>query len=129
LSMVLRQRSSVEPGEPVAIDVDQDELSVLTMLYWPVTDNQVLPSPQAYLRLNHYLRSGGMILFDTRDGDIAGLGGPDMSESLRNLAAPLEIPPLAPIPDDHVLTRTFYLLADFPGRWQGQPVWVEAPIS
>ncbi|RJL08934.1 DUF4159 domain-containing protein [Paracoccus siganidrum] len=129
LSMVLRQRSSVEPGAPVAIDLDQDELSVLTFLYWPVTDSQPLPSPQAYLRLNHFLRSGGMILFDTRDGDIAGVGGPDMSAALQSLAAPLEIPPLAPIPDDHVLTRTFYLLSDFPGRWQGQPVWAEAPVS
>lgn len=127
LSMALRQRSSVEPGEPVGIDLDNDELSVLTFLYWPVTEAQAVPSPQAYLRLNQFLRSGGMILFDTRDGDIAGLGGPDMSLALQRLAAPLEVPPLAPVPDDHVLTRSFYLLADFPGRWRGQPVWVEAP--
>lgn len=129
LSMVLRQRSSVEPGAPVGIDLEQDDLSVLTFLYWPVTDSQPLPSARAYLRLNHYLRSGGMILFDTGDGDIAGLGGPDRNAALRNLAAPLEIPPLAPLADDHVLTRSFYLLSDFPGRWQGQPVWAEAPLS
>ncbi|MEO0678305.1 MAG: DUF4159 domain-containing protein, partial [Pseudomonadota bacterium] len=36
------------------------------------------------------------------------------------------IPPLEPIPDDHVLTRAFYLLQDFPGRSMGAPVWVEA---
>ena len=59
--------------------------------------------------------------------DVAGLGGPDLGQTLRNLAAPLEIPPLAPIPEDHVLTRSFYILEDFPGRWQGNPVWVEAP--
>ena len=127
LSYTLRQRSSVEPGEPVGIDLDNDDLSVLTFLYWPVTEGQTPPSPQAYLRLNHYLRSGGMILFDTRDGDVAGVGGPDLSQTLRSLAAPLEIPPLAPIPEDHVLTRAFYILEDFPGRWQGNPVWVEAP--
>ncbi|MBK4215773.1 DUF4159 domain-containing protein [Paracoccus caeni] len=127
LSRILRQRSSVEPGEPVAIDPDNDDLSMLTFLYWPITDTQAPPSPQAYLRLNHFLRSGGMILFDTRDGDLTGVGGPDMSQSLRDLAAPLDIPPLAPLPDDHVLTRTFYLLEDFPGRWHGNPVWAEAP--
>ena len=127
LSLSLRQRTSVEPGAPVAIDLDRDDLSVLTFLYWPVTADQPAPSPQAYLRLNHFLRSGGMILFDTRDGDVAGVGGPDMSDALRRLAAPLEVPPLAPVPDDHVLTRSFYLLADFPGRWKGNPVWVEAP--
>ncbi|MDB6182512.1 DUF4159 domain-containing protein [Paracoccus fistulariae] len=127
LSDILRQRTSVEPGAPVAIDLDNDDLSVLTFLYWPVTDDQPLPSPQAYLRLNHYLRSGGMILFDTRDGDLAGLGAPDMSQSLRDLAAPLNIPALSPVPPDHVLTRSFYLLQEFPGRWLGGPVWVEAP--
>lgn len=127
LSLALRQRSSVEPGLPIGIDLDSDDLSVLTFLYWPVTGDQPPPSPQAYLRLNHYLRSGGMILFDTRDGDVAGVGGPDMSERLRSLAAPLEVPPLAPVPADHVLTRSFYLLDSFPGRWRGNPVWVEAP--
>ncbi len=70
----------------------------MTFLYWPITDAQPAPGPQAYLRLNAFLRSGGMILFDTRDGDIAGVGGPDMSQALRRLAAPLDIPPLAPIP-------------------------------
>ncbi|MCF3974899.1 DUF4159 domain-containing protein [Paracoccus salsus] len=127
LSLALRQRTSVEPGAPVAIDLDSADLSVLTFLYWPVTADQPSPSPQAYMRLNHFLRSGGMILFDTRDGDVAGVGGPDMSDALRRLAAPLEVPPLAPVPDDHVMTRSFYLLGDLPGRWRGNPVWVEAP--
>ena len=127
LSQVLTARTTVEPGPPVGIDPDRDDLSLLTFLYWPVTDSQPAPSPQAYVRMNHFLRSGGMILFDTRDGDIAGLGGPDGSAALQRLAAPLDIPPLAPIPADHVLTRSFYLLKDFPGRYQGNPVWAEAP--
>jgi len=127
LSQVLGARTTVEPGAPIGIDPDRDDLSLLTFLYWPVTETQTPPSPQAYLRLNHFLRSGGMILFDTRDGDIAGLGGPDGAAALQRLAAPLDIPPLAPIPDDHVLTRSFYLLKDFPGRYQGGEVWAEAP--
>ena len=36
------------------------------------------------------------------------------------------VPPLEPLPEDHVLTRTFYLLQDFPGRHIGRDVWVEA---
>lgn len=129
LSQVLTQRTTVEPGDPIGIDLDRDDLSVLTFLYWPVTQSQVSPTPQAYVRLNHFLKSGGVILFDTRDGDIAGLGGPDGSAALQRLAAPLDIPQLAPIPPDHVLTRSFYLLHDFPGRYQGREVWAEAPPS
>ncbi len=127
LSHVLTARTTVEPGTPIGIDPERDDLSLLTFLYWPVTEAQAPPSPQAYVRLNHFLRSGGMILFDTRDGDIAGLGGPDGGAALQGLAAPLDIPPLAPIPADHVITRSFYLLRDFPGRYQGREVWAEAP--
>ena len=127
ISQVLAARTTVEPGEPIGLDLDRDDLSLLTFLYWPVSDDQPSPSPQAYVRLNHFLRSGGMILFDTRDGDIAGLGGPNGTAALKRLAAPLDIPPLAPVPRDHVLTRTFYLLQDFPGRYQGRDNWAEAP--
>lgn len=129
LSEALAQRSTVRPGAPIDVDLDHDDLTLLTFLYWPVTQTQAAPSPAAYVRLNHFMRSGGMILFDTRDGDIAGLGGPDGAASLQALAAPLDIPPLAPIPEDHVLTRTFYLLKDFPGRYQGNQVWAEAPVG
>ena len=30
-----------------------------------------------------------------------------------------------PVPPDHVLTKSFYLLHEFPGRWNNGPVWVE----
>ena len=129
LSLALAMRTTVEPGPPVAVALDVDDLSLLTFLYWPVTDTQPQPSPQAYVRLNRFLRAGGVILFDTRDGDVAGLGAPDGTAALRRLAAPLDVPPLAPVPQDHVLTRSFYLLEDFPGRWVGNPLWAEAPAN
>ena len=73
------------------------------------------------------LRTGGMIVFDTRDADIAGFGAATPEgRKLQQLAAPLDIPPLEPVPEDHVLTRTFYLLNAFPGRYAGREVWVEA---
>ena len=129
LTAALWARTTVEPGTPVAVALDEDDLSLLSFLYWPITDSQPLPSPQAYARLNRFLRTGGMILFDTRDGDIASAGLPGAQSDLQRLAAPLDIPPLAPVPDDHVLTRSFYLLDDFPGRWQGNPLWAEASAA
>ncbi|GAB1378619.1 DUF4159 domain-containing protein [Pararhodobacter aggregans] len=128
LSLALYQRSSVEPALPMAVNVETDELSIFPFLYWPVTADSPLPSAEANDRLNRYLRSGGMILFDTRDADQARLTGGMTSAGrrLQQIAAGLDIPPLEPLPEDHVLTRTFYLLADYPGRWQGGTVWVEA---
>ena len=127
LSDILFQRTSIEPANPIAIDLERDELAFFPFLYWPITTSQTTPSPEAYAKLNRYLRGGGMILFDTRDGDIAGYGGQTPEgRMLQKLALGLDIPPLEPIPQDHVLTRSFYLLQDFPGRHKGRAVWVEA---
>ncbi|GAB5436195.1 DUF4159 domain-containing protein [Falsiruegeria mediterranea] len=127
LSDTLFFRTSIEPANPVGINLEVDELAFFPLLYWPITPDQPLPSDEAYAKLNTYLRSGGMILFDTRDADIAGFGASSPNgRKLQQLAAPLDIPPLEPVPSDHVLTRTFYLLQDFPGRYKNTPVWVEA---
>ncbi|MDJ0823962.1 MAG: DUF4159 domain-containing protein [Rhodobacter sp.] len=127
LSDTLWRRTSIEPADPIAVNLELDELSFFPFLYWPVTVDQPLPSVEAYAKLNRYLRHGGMILFDTRDADIARFGQASPNgRKLQQLARALDIPPLEPIPDDHVLTRTFYLLQDFPGRHAGRDVWVEA---
>ncbi|MEO9574427.1 MAG: DUF4159 domain-containing protein [Tateyamaria sp.] len=127
LSDTLFFRTSVEPAPPISVDLETDELAFFPILYWPVTPDQPRPSREAYSKLNDYLRSGGLILFDTRDGDIAGFGTASPNgRKLQDLAAPLDIPALEPIPRDHVLTRTFYLLQDFPGRHLNGEVWVEA---
>jgi hypothetical protein len=128
LSDKLWQRTSVEPMMPMAVDVEKDELAFFPFLYWPVPAEQSALSDEAYAKLNQYLRTGGMILFDTRDADLAGFGGATTPEgqTLQVIASGLDIPALEPMPLDHVLTRTFYLLQDFPGRFNGGQVWVEA---
>ncbi|NSX54859.1 DUF4159 domain-containing protein [Parasulfitobacter algicola] len=127
VSNTLFQRTSIEPARPIAVNLEIDELSFFPFLYWPITTDQPLPSVEAYAKLNRYLRTGGMILFDTRDANTASFGAASPNgRKLQQLAAQLDIPPLEPIPSDHVLTRTFYLLQDFPGRYPGRDVWVEA---
>ncbi|WP_170382145.1 DUF4159 domain-containing protein [Ruegeria atlantica] len=127
LAQTLFYRTSVEPAEPIGVDLERDELAFFPLLYWPITPNQPQPSADAYAKLNAYLRSGGMILFDTRDADVAQFGASSPNgRKLQQLAAPLNIPALEPVPRDHVLTRAFYLLQDFPGRYAGTEIWVEA---
>ena len=86
--------------------------------------DQPIPSAAAYRKLNQFLATGGMILFDTRDAG-AGAASPE-ARRLQLIASALDIPPLEPIPADHVLTRTFYLLQEFPGRLRDGALWVEA---
>ena len=119
LSRVLEQRTTASLGSPVGVDVDRDPLMVFPLLYWPVRGRQgALPLPTRD-KVNDFMRHGGMILFDTQD---RGEGG---SEELRRMAEGLDIPPLVSVTEDHVLTRSFYLLRELPGRYQGAPVFVQ----
>jgi hypothetical protein len=127
ISTSLFRRTSVEPAAPIAVDLETDELAFFPMIYWPVSEGQRLPSPKAYTKLNRYIRTGGLIVFDTRDSNLGGFGSSTPNgRKLQQLARPLDIPALEPIPGDHVLTRTFYLLQDFPGRHASNDIWVEA---
>ncbi len=125
LSDILRARTSIEPAEPMAIDVETDEMIFFPLIYWPVTAAQPRLSPEAVAKVNHFLKTGGIILFDTRDQNLRFLGQGPGAERLRRLLEGVNVGPLQPVPPDHVLTRAFYLLQDFPGRWAGGRVWVE----
>ena len=133
LSYTLARRTSIEPGAPIGVDIERDELAFYPFLYWPISADQPLPSAQAYQRLNSYLRGGGMILFDTRDDDVAGLDGlsatTPTAAQLQSLAQGLDVPPLAPVTEGHVLTRSFYLLQSFPGRFANGLLWAEAQAT
>ncbi len=132
LSAILIRRTSVEPSPPMAVDIEKDELAFFPLLYWPISPRQPALSKRAEEKLNAYLRNGGTILFDTLDQRLGTLitpggfaaAGPGAAR-LRRFLAGLEIPPLIPVPQDHILTKAFYLIQDFPGRWAGGTVWVE----
>lgn len=129
LSQALSLRTTIEPLEPLAIDITQDELSFFPLLYWPVTDTQPAPSPDSAEKLKRYLRQGGTIVFDSRDGDSrafspGGLGS--RTQALRRLIGGLDLPPLMRLPRDHVLARSFYLMSAFPGRHSEGDVWIQA---
>jgi hypothetical protein len=127
LANVLNRRTAVEAAEPIAVDPESDELVFFPILYWPVAAGEILPSAKAVARLNRYLASGGMIVFDSRnEGESTPLSEETTQANLRKLAAGLQIPPLVPVPGDHVLTKSFYLMQEFPGRWADGTVWVEA---
>jgi len=131
LTTFLAQRTALEAGDPVGVDLEHDELAFFPIIYWPVVPGAKKPTPQALARVDGYMKQGGTMLFDTRDAVLAppGPGGearsPGMVE-LRSILSSLDIPELEPVPRDHVLTKTFFLLRDFPGRFTSGQLWVEA---
>ncbi|MEN6542958.1 DUF4159 domain-containing protein [Parvibaculum sp.] len=126
LTEVLRQRTSFEPGDAMGVDVAHDELSFFPLLYWPMTPGQENLSAETLSRIDLYMKNGGMILFDTRDQDrsLGTVPGPG-TETLRRLLGRLDLPPLQPIPQGHVLRKSFYILQNFPGCMDGGQAWIE----
>jgi Domain of unknown function (DUF4159) len=131
LTLFLAQRTALEAGEPIALDPSRDELAFFPLIYWPIAPDAPKPSEAALTRIDAYMKQGGTVLFDTRDAVMAppGPGGDNRSPgmlALRNILSSLDIPELEPVPRDHVLTKTFFLLHDFPGRFNSGQTWVEA---
>lgn len=126
LSQVLRTRTAFDAAPPIGVNIAKDELAFFPLLYWPMTAGQENLSPETLARINTYMEHGGTILFDTRDQDKAlnGVTGPGQL-TLQRLIGKLDLPTLVPVPSNHVLTKSFYLIQNFPGRWAGGTLWVE----
>ncbi len=129
LGLILDDRTSVEAGEPIGVNIERDEIVFFPLLYWPVRADASVPSAEALARIDAYMKNGGTIFFDLRE-DGAGAnaltgGGSAAADALSRMLAKLDIPPLEPVPPEHVLTKTFYLMQSFPGRYDQGPLWVE----
>ncbi|MGO4682752.1 DUF4159 domain-containing protein [Hyphomicrobium sp. 2TAF46] len=130
LGRVLQTRTAVEPGEPAAVDITKDEIAFYPVLYWPVLESAEALPDTTIAKIDAYMKEGGLIIFDTRDYGqggantlpLAGRGG----TALQRLLSKLDVPRLEPVPENHVVTKSFYLLRSFPGRWDGGQLWVEA---
>ncbi|ANP45588.1 DUF4159 domain-containing protein [Candidatus Viadribacter manganicus] len=121
LSDILTQRTSVEPGPPMALDLARDDLSAYPFIYWPAPPTPRRLSDAALTNVDRYLAIGGLLLVDTRDSGAQQRGRP-----AQTMLSGLDVPPLEAVNAEHVLTRAFYLLRSFPGRSQSTQLWAES---
>ncbi|MEM6850902.1 MAG: DUF4159 domain-containing protein [Pseudomonadota bacterium] len=130
LSTFIARRTALEPGAPVGVDLEADEIGFFPLIYWPMIADAAPPSGPALARLDAYMKTGGVLMLDTRDADrTLGEASTPERETLQAVLERLDAPPLQPIPAEHVLTKSFYLLDSFPGRFAGGRVWVEASAA
>jgi hypothetical protein len=127
LTTALSTRTALEPGEPVGVDPARDELALYPVLYWPIVAGRPLPGLETMRRIDAFMKGGGFIIFDTRDADAqrSGRTTPE-GELLKQMLSVIDVPELEPVPRDHVLTKTFYLIDGFVGRYDRGQTWVEA---
>lgn len=127
LTQVLAARTSAEMATPASVNPETDELFPYPVVYWRVTPDQEPPSEQAAARINDYLGRGGVMVFDAPDqiGANDNKDGGQAGQALNGILMRLNVSSLAPVPETHVLRRSFYLLPDLPGRYTGAPVYIE----
>jgi hypothetical protein len=131
LARFLTEKTALEPGQPAGVDIAVDELAFYPLIYWPVDADAEMPSAEAIARIDAYMQQGGTVLFDTRDQYSTGFGdtASPATRRLRDILGSLNVPPLEPVPPDHVLTKAFFIMQEFPGRYDGSPLWVEASLD
>ncbi len=128
LARKLTTRTSIEPKESVEIDINKDEIYIFPFIYWPITDKEANLTDDSISKIKLYLKRGGMILFDTRDNTKItefNIKQNLRHKNLRYILKYLDLPPLVPIPQGHTLSKSFYLLKSFPGKWIGNNIWIE----
>jgi len=128
LSKALSLRTSFAPADPMGVDPAKDELAFYPMLYWPIVASAPQPAAKTVAKVAAYMKQGGTIVFDTRDAlnQRPGDGPTPETQWLREMTKGLDIPELEVVPRDHVITKTFYLLDNFVGRYATGETWVEA---
>ncbi len=129
LSTTLAARTSLDPGDPIGIDPGKDELAFYPVIYWPIVASNPQPSQKAVEKIAAYMRQGGTVVFDTRDALVARPGAeptPAAAWLRQLLGGGVDVPELEPIPADHVVTKTFYLIDNFIGRYASGQTWIEA---
>jgi hypothetical protein len=129
LSDYVNSRTAAVLADPLPVVPGHDDLSFFPLIYFPVTADASV-SPAAIAALNDYMHHGGIIVIDLRGGGAQSPGSgagfaPDTGAALRRIGAGLDVPRLAPLTSAHVLAHAFYLLSDFPGRFDGDTVWVQ----
>jgi hypothetical protein len=124
LSDYVNDHTAAVMAAPTPVVPGRDDLSFYPLIYWPITAG-AKASPAFTAALNDYMRQGGIVLIDTRGGGADGAFAPGTDAALRRVSEGLDVPRLAPLTSAHVLARAFYLLTEFPGRYEGATVWVQ----
>ena len=121
LAWEVRKRSSVEPIlEPGRTTLDKPSLFRSPFLYWRGRDEFPPLSEESIEGLRKYIHRGGFILIDD-----ATAGGEAFDRAVRReLLRAFPALPLKPIPAEHTIYRSFYLLERPVGRVQG-PAFLE----
>jgi uncharacterized protein DUF4159 len=110
-------RTSVDVAREysVATSLGSEKLFETPFLYLSGTKRFAPPSAKEVENLRRFLSFGGFLLVDSAEGRAGG----EFDAAVRSLASelfPAPAPGFAPLGDDHVIFKSFYLISSIAGR-------------
>lgn len=126
LKNTLIRRTSISPEGVVGLDVNADTFFYFPFIYWPVDNEIISISENAKNKIKNYLKTGGIILFDIINFD----RNKSILESksyifVKEFLLSIGIEDLNYIRRDHTLSKSFYLLEKYPGRWDSKVILID----
>jgi hypothetical protein len=121
----LEARTALYDVKVMGVKLDSDELAFYPVLYWPLTTAELRESE--YAALNKYMNSGGMLFIDMRNGRKISQTLYNKNSELIKLGNHLAVPLLSPLPENHVLRKSYYLLSkdNIAGRYKTGDIWLD----
>lgn len=134
LSQYVNARTTVRLSSPEGIDPTKDNLAFYPIIYWPITADIEFDAKRSEI-LNNYMAHGGILLLDTQGHDQNTNTQPlhpehfsgeaqGTAKALKRATQALNIPALTILNDQNLLSHTFYIIHEFPGRYNAMPVWI-----
>lgn len=123
LQRKLTESTSLQLNEDVVgLNAEQDSFLPFHFIYWPVTANATPLSEPAQKKVQAFIDHGGLIMFDVIDASAS-----DIESALHHLLGSVNLGLLEPMPEDHVLTFTFYKVTNMPGSLNNEAVLIQSP--
>ena len=123
---LLITRTSINPKAVIGLDIKSDYIYSYPFIYWPLTKNLLSIKKPEIIKIKNYLNNGGIFFFD-----IIGFSRKDLNlkgkkfKEIRRFLDEIGANELSIIPKEHTLTKSFYLLNKFPGKWDNRILFVE----
>ncbi|MEC8100338.1 MAG: DUF4159 domain-containing protein, partial [Pseudomonadota bacterium] len=123
---LLITRTSVNPQKVIGIDIKTDYIYKYPFIYWPLTKNLLSIKKQEINKIKNYLNNGGIIFFDIIGFSRKSLNLKEKKfQGISDFLNEIGANELSIIPKEHTLTKSFYLLNKFPGKWDNRILFVE----